>query len=514
MYEMAAYCRLSKDDGKNKASESIENQIKIIEDYVERAGDMVIKKIYADDGYSGLYFDNRPNFQNMMQDIYEGKINGVITKDISRLGRDHIETSRYIERIFPLLNIRYIAILDNVDSLVNGNEELMQIRTVFNDMYSRDISKKIKGALNAQKKQGNYMSGFAPFGYVKNPENKHAFVIDEVAAFVVRKIFDMYLQGMPVSAIANRLNEENILTPSQYKRNVQNLCYYNPNAQGIWTYQTVRAILKNSVYTGKMVQHKTERVSYKIKKCREVQKENQIIVKNTHEAIISEETFNFVQEMLKKNTNLRGKGPGHKYSGIVFCGQCKGKMYYVESKDGYICSNYHRYGKDRCCHVFIRETAIDDIVAMALRQDINKEECSGKNMFSSDKKMLYRKMKQTVWYEKIELERLNDEYIKMQNYIKKNDEVFGKSIVTKEEHDEFDRRMRNEKEEIRKTIFNLYLKKKKRKQIMTVVKNGDENIIVKLMKKGVAREEIIELVSRIYVYKDKKTEIIFKYLRP
>ena len=149
MYQMAAYCRLSKDDGENKISESIENQMKLIREYVGKSNDLEIADIYIDDGYSGLYFANRLEFQRMMEDIYKGKIQGVITKDISRLGREHIETSNYIERVFPSLGVRYIAILDGVDSVHHSNEELAQFKTLFNDMYSRDISKKIRGAFSA-----------------------------------------------------------------------------------------------------------------------------------------------------------------------------------------------------------------------------------------------------------------------------------------------------------------------------------------------------------------------------
>ena len=202
MYQMAAYCRLSKDDGENKISESIENQLKLIREYVSKSDDLEIAEIYIDDGYSGLYFANRPEFQRMMEDIYKGKIQGVITKDISRLGREHIETSNYIERVFPSLGIRYIAILDGVDSVSHSNEELAQFKTLFNDMYSRDISKKIRGALSAQKKRGQFMSGFAPYGYIKDLEDKHHFLVDEEAAKVVRKIFYMYLEGYSRDGIA------------------------------------------------------------------------------------------------------------------------------------------------------------------------------------------------------------------------------------------------------------------------------------------------------------------------
>ena len=262
MYQMAAYCRLSKEDAEDGVSESIENQIKLIREYVRRTDDLNLADIYIDDGCSGLYFENRPEFQRMMRDIYDGRIGGVITKDISRLGREHIETSNYIERVFPSLGIRYIAILDGVDSVSGRNEELAQFKTLFNDMYSRDISRKIRGALSVQKRRGQFVSGFAPYGYVKDPDDRHRFLVDEEAAEVVRHIFHLYQEGYSKNGIARKLNQEKILAPSEYKRKVLGLKYVNAlekaETKG-WSYSTVNMILKNRVYTGAMVQHKSEK---------------------------------------------------------------------------------------------------------------------------------------------------------------------------------------------------------------------------------------------------------------
>lgn len=309
MYRMAGYCRLSKEDGENRISESIENQMRLISEYVDKAGDMKLVRMYIDDGYSGLYFSNRPQFQQMMADIYRGEIQGVITKDISRLGREHIETGHYIERVFPSMGIRYVAILDGVDSLCHSNEELAQFKALLNDMYSRDISKKIRGAFQVQKKQGKYMSGFAPYGYRKDPSDRHRFLIDEEAAETVRKIYALYLEGVPVRKIAELLNEQQIFPPTEYKRKVQNLSYVNRQGREQvqrWNAPTIYTILKNPTYTGAMVQHKTEKISYKIEKCRNIPPEERYVVEGMHEAIISKELFAKVQEKrqrLKKNKN-------------------------------------------------------------------------------------------------------------------------------------------------------------------------------------------------------------------
>ena len=248
MYRMAGYCRLSKEDGENRISESIENQMRLISEYVDKAGDMKLVRMYIDDGYSGLYFSNRPQFQQMMADIYKGEIQGVITKDISRLGREHIETGNYIERVFPSLGIRYVAILDGVDSLCHSNEELAQFKALLNDMYSRDISKKIRGTFQVQKKQGKYMSGFAPYGYRKDPADRHRFLIDEAAAETVRNIYTLYLEGVSVQKIAERLNRQKILPPTEYKRKIQKLSYVNrqgKNQVQKWNAPTIYNILKN-----------------------------------------------------------------------------------------------------------------------------------------------------------------------------------------------------------------------------------------------------------------------------
>ncbi len=303
MYRMAAYCRLSKDDGENRVSESIENQMKVIREYVEKSDGLEITDFYIDDGYSGLRFDDRPEFQRMMSDIYKGRIQGVITKDISRLGREHIETSNYMERVFPSLNIRYIAILDRVDSLTPENEELAQFKTLLNDMYSRDISRKIKSSLNAQKKQGQFVSGFVPYGYRKDPEDKHRFLIDKEAAEVVKRIYSWYLSGESIKKISEQLNAAGVLIPSEYKRVVLGLHYTNSHEKSgskKWSYSTIHTILNNRVYTGAMVQHKSEKISYKIEKYRSIPERDRFIVEHMHEAIITQEMFDQVRAKLKR----------------------------------------------------------------------------------------------------------------------------------------------------------------------------------------------------------------------
>lgn len=397
MYRMAAYCRLSKEDQK---SESIENQQKIIQEYAEKSEDLEIVDFYIDDGYSGLYFENRPEFCRMMEDIYKGWIQGVITKDISRLGREHIETSNYIERVFPSLGIRYIAILDGVDSISHQNEELAQFKTLFNDMYSRDISKKIRGALIAQKKRGQFVSGFAPYGYKKDPENRHHFLVDEEAAKVVKRIYQWYLSGYSKKEIAQRLDEEGILIPSEYKRKKQGLFYINPKEQeetSGWSYGTVHMILKNPVYTGEMIQHKTEKLSYKIKKCRQIPESEQIVVEDMHEPVISKDIFQQAQKIgqarvrVGKDLKREIENP---YAGLLVCGDCGCGLQKVTARGGYECGNYHRKGRKGCSSHLVHRKILDSIIRDEMerqwKQILNNREAE---------KMIQRAKEQSSWLE-------------------------------------------------------------------------------------------------------------------
>ena len=521
MYQMAAYCRLSKDDGENKISESIENQMKLIREYVGKSEDLEIADIYIDDGYSGLYFANRPEFQRMMEDIYKGKIQGVITKDISRLGREHIETSNYIERVFPSLGIRYIAILDGVDSVAHSNEELAQFKTLFNDMYSRDISKKIRGALSAQKKRGQFMSGFAPYGYIKDPADKHHFLVDEEAAKVVRKIFYMYLEGYSRDGIAKKLNEEGIMTPSEYKRKVQGLKYSNAQekagAKG-WAYPTINVILKNRVYTGAMVQHKSEKISYKMEKYHYIPEEQQYILEGMHEPIISRDTFEQAKEIMKK----RSRTPGflnevrkvNPYAGFLVCGDCGYNLQRVTCRDGYECGSYHRKGNNMCYSHFIKREVLDSIVINEIQRQAKlalKENDKDELLKAADRrKEINRRCAEADQW----IERLQKELAGVHRYKKKTYENYVDGVLDKEEYLSYKAEYEKQDQDIREKIAQA----EKEKDNFEETEESYENWIEKFVKYGtlaeVTREIVTELIDKIIVNGDKSIDIIFKYQSP
>lgn len=346
------YIRLSREDGDKQESESISNQRNILQRYVKEECLNFIKE-YVDDGVSGTTFD-RPGFCEMLQDIENGTINMVITKDLSRLGRDYIKTGFYIEDYFPKNNIRYVAITDGIDTYIDStNNDITPFKAIMNDMYAKDISKKIRSVYKEKQKNGEYMCSTAAYGYKKHPSIKNKLIIDENVKDIVAKIFDMYANGHGSVEIVNYLNSNKYLSPLGYRKTGmiqdENKTNYN------WNEVTLCNMLKNEVYIGNTVQNKKSVVSYKVKKIRMVEKEKQIRVNSTHEAIIDKDIFNKVGCIIEK----RGTNTKLKYDyllrGLLYCYHCKRKLQIVLKKNSkknrtshpYItCSDY----KERNCY--------------------------------------------------------------------------------------------------------------------------------------------------------------------
>ena len=379
-WHIGVYCRLSREDEKeyfNQQSASIENQLKFLKDFVSSKG-WKIKKIYKDDGFSGIDF-NRPGFQEMISDIENKEINMVITKDLSRLGRDYIDTGFYIEKYFPSKNVRYIAITDNVDTADynNTNNDITPFKAVFNDMYARDTSKKVRVILMNKAMNGESIKSFQPYGYMKDPYNKNKVLVDRNVSDIVVKIFEMYKSGKTKKQICNYLNENNITTPLKYKEETTN--YKNPNKRYyMWSSCTITKILRDRIYVGDLVQHKNTKVNYKIKKNVKVDPSQYIIVPNNHEPIIDIETFNIVQEMLDKKSNewsYSVYGTTHLLQGLVFCG-CGGKITYNKNHGKHfrcICSVYKKTGAKFCNNIqYLREDKLISIVLEHLRKNVKK----------------------------------------------------------------------------------------------------------------------------------------------
>lgn len=323
-YSVGIYCRLSKDDNLPGESMSIGTQRSIIEDYCAEQG-FRIHDVYIDDGFSGLNF-KRPDFQRLLEDIDSGMVNLVITKDLSRLGRDYIMTGYYTEIFFSSNDIRYIALSDGFDT-ENENNDIAPFKNILNDMYARDISRKVKAAKRQRAKQGLFVSSQAPYGYKRDPENKNHLVIDDEAAQTVRQIFQLALAGLGEVNIAKELQSQRIIKPSVYKFRKGDTRFSKHGDQTTdecfkWCPATVRTILGNQVYLGHMINHRTEIVNYKTKKQRAVPLEDQIIVLNTHEAIVSQELFDQVWSIRKNRWCPADQQRDNIFRGMLFCSCC------------------------------------------------------------------------------------------------------------------------------------------------------------------------------------------------
>ncbi len=364
-YNCALYCRLSNEDDLQGESQSITNQRELLKRYAKE-NNLSIYDIYVDDGYSGTNFD-RPDFQRMIRDIENKKVNMVIVKDSSRLGRDYIQFGEYIEKYFPQNKVRVISILDNYDSeLDNGVADTLPFKAVMNDFYAKDTSKKVRSTKQKNAKQGLFMGKYAPFGYDKSKEDKHKLVINVECAKIVRKIFDLYLEGNSPLQISYILINEKIPTPSQIMNMEKQTTKWYP--------EVIRRILQNEMYIGNMVQCKKRKINYKLKKVIDTPKSEWIIVENTHEPIIEKDKFYAVQEILKSKEKTRTKTLDLLLRGLVVCKECGKKMGTTVDCKGnhnrYLrCSSYATAPKQRICtpHL-IKYQKLEDAIILQIQE--------------------------------------------------------------------------------------------------------------------------------------------------
>ncbi len=376
-YQAALYIRLSKEDGDKEESNSVSNQRDLIYSFLEDKGDIQVCEEKVDDGYSGVGFD-RPALNSMLEDVKQGKINCIIVKDLSRFGRNYIETGRYIQQIFPFLGVRFIAINDHYDSGhmdSQADNMLLPFKNLMNDSYSRDISIKVRSQIEVRQKRGDYTGSFPVYGYFRDQERKGKLVIDPVAAEVVRDIFDMRIKGCNNRRIADYLNEHGIPSPMEYKMLLhwRYTTSFKLKPQAKWSSMAVERILKNEIYTGVMVQGKEKTLNYKVKKRIKVSKEDWIRVEHTHEAIIAKEDFAIVQKRMLRDTRTAPGGTKlHLFSGFLRCGGCGGNMVRkkIRSAKGeycyYICSS-NKNDTSVCSSHRIREDGLSRAVLEMLR---------------------------------------------------------------------------------------------------------------------------------------------------
>ena len=518
IFKVAMYIRLSREDGDKEESSSVTNQRNIITRFINENDNFIIVDEYVDDGYTGTNF-NRPAFQRMIKDIEKGKINTVITKDLSRLGRDYIDTGRYVQRYFPENRVRYIALLDGIDTLEDaGMNDIAPFKSVINDMYVKDISKKITSALKERKTAGNFLAVTAPYGYKKNPENKYQLVINEEEAKVVRYIFRLYLQGNGLTKIAKILTEEEIPVPG-ISRNIgttRKTKLYN-----CWKQTTISRILKNPVYIGNLEQFKRKKVNYKSKKRVTVPKEDRVICYNTHEPIIKKEDFDEVQKIITENKAF-SKSTKHDYlfKGFLYCADCGAKLYLTYSDYAYkkygeyryttVCYTYSKYYNQCSRHSnsipILEKILIENIKKVCnayLNRDLEKEliEMVEKENKRSVLEQEYNKKIDNI---ETKIEDLNlcirNLYMdKVKNVITEKDYIELSKNFTQERD-----KLINEKEELLKLSTNLKNDNNNKEEIEKVAKE-----FVSLKKP--TKELLSRLIDKVTISEDNIITIYFKF---
>ncbi|MBV7271690.1 recombinase family protein [Clostridiaceae bacterium UIB06] len=356
MFRVAIYCRLSDEDRNKKSSmddsESIQNQKNLLMNYAVDKG-WSIYKIYSDDDYSGLNVE-RPEFNRMLKDGEEGKFNIILCKTQSRFTRDMEVVEKYLHNKFLEWGIRFVTVVDGVDTLDKNNKKSRQINGLVNEWYCEDLSESIKTIFRMKQKRGEFIGSFPPYGYMKDPKNRNKLIVDREAAEIVNIIFKLYTEGNGTHHIANILNGKNIPNPTKYKQ-LKGFKYKNSflkNDYGFWNKTTIKRILKNQLYIGNMVQHKCKKINYKTKKMKNLDQDQWIIVENTHEAIVDKNTFYLVQKRIKSKIKSTKKGEAHIFAGKVKCLDCKNTMAKNNNGNGYSylrCRCYLSNTKKKLC---------------------------------------------------------------------------------------------------------------------------------------------------------------------
>ncbi|MDD3453733.1 MAG: recombinase family protein [Bacilli bacterium] len=502
------YPRLSFDERGEEESNSVTTQIKMMKDYLVDKRDIIVYKSYPDDGYTGTDFD-RPGYKKMLEDIQKRKINAVIVKDLSRLGRNYIEVGRFIDEIVSQYGLRFISVNDNVDSFLNPNimnSLEIPFKNLMNESYSKDTSKKMRTSLQTSKKSGNFIGKTAPFGYLKNPDDIHQLIIDKEAADIVKKIFNLVLTGKSKQEIAKEFNNNHIPTPSIYLKQKYNITV--SKITKTWSIKVLDNILQNRIYIGDLIQGKRERISHKNHSIVRVAENDWIVSENTHNSIIKKDVFEQAQSiMYNRNVKVNKDGKFYKYTGYVKCSECNCNLYRrTKIKNGkekyfYYCSTYI---KNRSCNKhYIQEKELDEIVLNTINNYI-KLICDINNKINdtiSDSSIEYNIEAKQIRL--IELDKLIKKYKDLLNDLL-NDYKYD--YISQDDYDSFKEKylyeinkLNLEKESITRNKINSYnLDWIKCFQKVGKIEKIDRNIID-------------SFIENIYIGNNKDVEIAFRF---
>lgn len=516
-YTAAIYLRISRDDGDKVESDSIQNQRELIREYLKKHPEITKTSEFVDDGYSGTNFE-RPSFIRMMSEIEKRRIDCVVVKDLSRFGRNYIETGKYLERIFPMYEVRFLSVNDNYDSMDDKNDAeqiVIPFKNLINDAYCRDISLKIRSQLDVKRRNGQFIGSFAGYGYKKHPNNKNKLVIDEYAAGIVRTIFNMKLEGYSAGKIADWLNAAEVQTPFEYKR----ACGFNYNSgyrisqNPVWNASSVTRILTNECYTGMMVQGINRKINYKVKESRPVDAGEWIKVADTHDAIIPRNIFDSVQELLRLDTRTApGEDMVNVFSGLVRCGDCeqnmvkrsttkKGKKYYY-----YHCTTYKNTGD--CSAHLISVDKLYEVVLAQVQFQIKKL-IQADNLLKEVDALPNGNFKlQALQEQSVSLEKEIARYteLKVKLYTDMSDK-----LISKDEYEELNKRFSQKIEAARRAQAEIEQQKGKL-NLSYIHKQG---WVEEFKQYGnietLDRKTAIALIEKIIVYDKDTIEICFRY---
>ncbi len=513
-YKVGLYLRLSREDEGDKESESIANQRLFLMSYaLERGWDIIDE--YIDDGYTGTNFQ-RPGFKRMLEDAKHKRINCIITKDMSRLGRDYIETGHYIEKFFPENNIRYIAVSDGIDTYEeSAGLDITPFKAVINDLYAKDISKKVRDAFEAKKKAGEHIGAFAPYGYKKDPDNKNKLIIDEVTAPVVKRIFDMYLEGMGYTKISKALTDEGIPNPARYKR--ENSNYSNPHKVNFdrWTPDSIRKMLSNPTYAGNLAQGRQKTISYKVGKKIELPQDKWIVVDDTHEAVVSKEVYEAVQKLKSRNISHEKKNT-ILLTGIFYCGDCGTRMtysnYYTkkrECKRQYVCTKYKRFSA--CTRHAVKADDIEEYVISELKNIAKKILDHEKLMSLADAS---EQQKPIVNKYDNEIRKLEKKLEAVPKNLKQLYMDKLNNIITEEEFVMLKGSFESDMEQLKAKLNELLAEKHKTEE-QCKDKEGFLEIIREIITfESIDKQILVKLIKRIEIFEDMRVVIQYNFQNP
>jgi len=508
------YVRLSREDGDKEESDSITNQKALIHDYAAILPDVTIITEMVDDGYSGANFE-RPSFIKMMDEIKSGRINCVIVKDLSRFGRNFVETGKYLEQIFPFFGVRFISVNDRLDTAKSSNDRvIVPFKNLINDAYCRDISIKIRSQLETKRKKGDFIGSFAVYGYMKDTQNHNRLVIDDYAADIIRNIFKWKIEGQSQQGIANNLNEMGILSPLEYKKFI-GLNYssaFKLNSKAKWSAVAVGRILKDETYIGVLVQGKRSTPNHKVKKEVVKPKEDWIRVYDTHEPIISKEDFSLANNLLLKDLRISpGKKTVYVFSGIAHCSDCGMNMVRKTVPDGgvkyfyYICKN----SKTKNCTTHrISEKLLEELVLSALQAHIN-------NIHNLEQILA---LTDTLPVKQVEIQRIDKQLLKVNEEINRYRELkislhesMISGIIDEEDYKELKESYSKKSDEAEKSALRL------NDEIEKILNSkGDKNFWIENFKAhsnitALTRKAVVSFIDEIVIYEGNRIAINFKY---